>query len=85
MPNTQQPRDNQTSTQYAEPLHSVKVRSDRERKKFFLDLNENDRGIFLRIKEVSDNGRQNFIMVPADTIEAFTLAVQEILNEFDKQ
>lgn len=86
MANTQQPRNgnrNNQQREYREPIHSVKVFADAERKKFFLDLNENDRGVVLRIKEASDNGRFNFIMVPGESINDLIAALEEISAAYD--
>lgn len=49
-------------------LHSEKVSV--ERKLFFFDLKENQRGRFLRITE-DVNGRRNAIVVPAAGLEDF--------------
>ena len=54
-----------------------------ERKVFFLDLKENERGRFLRITE-DVNGRRDTIILPSTGIEDFIQALQNILD-FDKQ
>jgi hypothetical protein len=87
MPNTQQPRHDNTNDRQdkPEPIATEKVRCESERKKFFLDLNENRRGIVLRIKEASDNGRHNFIMIPGEAIADFCVAMDRILEAYEQQ
>lgn len=58
-------------------LHSEKVVS--ERKIFFLDLKENDRGRFIKITE-DVRGRRDTIMLPIETALDFTEALQRILD-----
>jgi len=58
-----------------EPLHTEKVFADR--KIFFLDLKENDRGRFVKITE-DVRGRRDTIMVPADILDEFVEALQSV-------
>ena len=62
------------------PLHSEKLVSDR--KIFFLDLKENDRGRFIKITE-DVRGRRDTIMLPIELLEDFTDALHRI-NEADR-
>jgi hypothetical protein len=50
-----------------------------ERKRFHVELRENDRGKFLRITEET-HGRRNTIMVPTTGVEDFTAAIGEVLS-----
>lgn len=57
------------------PLHTEKIVT--ERKTFFLDLKENDRGRFVRITE-DVRGRRDTIMVPMEVLEEFIDALDDI-------
>lgn len=57
------------------PIHTEKVITDR--KIFFLDLKENDRGLFVKITE-DVRGRRDTIMVPIEVLEEFIDALDEI-------
>lgn len=57
------------------PIHTEKVVTDR--KIFFLDLKENDRGLFVKITE-DVRGRRDTIMVPIEVLEEFIDALDEI-------
>ena len=59
------------------PLHSEKIVGDR--KIFFLDLKENDRGRFIKITE-DVRGRRDTIMLPMEQAEEFADALQRILS-----
>lgn len=59
------------------PLHSEKIVG--ERKTFYLDLKENDRGRFIKITE-DVRGRRDTIMLPIETAEEFLDALQRILQ-----
>ena len=59
------------------PLHSEKIITDR--KIFFLDLKENDRGRVIKITE-DVRGRRDTIMVPLEAAEEFLDALQRILE-----
>lgn len=59
------------------PLHSEKIVG--ERKIFFLDLKENDRGRFIKITE-DVRGRRDTIMLPMETAEEFLGALQRTLQ-----
>ena len=49
-----------------------------ERKHFYVELRENDRGKFLRITEEA-HGRRNSIIVPSTGIDDFTATISEVL------
>ncbi len=57
------------------PLHTEKIVTDR--KVFFLDLKENDRGRFVKITE-DVRGRRDTIMVPIESLDDFIEALQQI-------
>lgn len=50
-----------------------------ERKHFYLEFRENDRGRFLRITEEA-HGRRNTIIIPSTGIDDFGNALDEVLN-----
>lgn len=50
-----------------------------ERKQFYFDLKENDRGRFLKITE-DVNGRRDTIILPSTGIKDFARALNEILE-----
>jgi hypothetical protein len=54
-----------------------------ERKIFFLDLKENQRGRFLKITE-DVGGRRDTIMLPAEAFKDFLEAMQRLV-EFEEQ
>jgi hypothetical protein len=60
-----------------EPLASEKVEVDR--KVFFLDLKENERGRFLKITE-DVSGRRDTIMLPASGFQDFIDALTRIVE-----
>ena len=49
-----------------------------ERKHFYVEFRENDRGKFLRITEEA-HGRRNTIIVPSTGLEEFTAAIGDVL------
>ena len=57
------------------PIHTEKVIADR--KIFFMDLKENDRGQFVKITE-DVRGRRDTIMVPAEILDEFITALQQV-------
>lgn len=59
------------------PLHSEKIMG--ERKTFFLDLKENDRGRFIKITE-DVRGRRDTIMLPMEHAAEFIEALQNIMQ-----
>ena len=61
----------------APPLHTEKLVSDR--KIFFLDLKENDRGRFVKITE-DVRGRRDTIMLPIEVADDFLQALQRCLQ-----
>ena len=50
-----------------------------ERKHFYVELRENDRGKFLRITEEA-HGRRNSIIVPSTGVDDFTAIIAEVLT-----
>ena len=56
-------------------LHTEKVVT--ERKIFFLDLKENDRGRFVKITE-DVRGRRDTIMLPIESLDEFIEALQGV-------
>ena len=62
-------------------LASEKIQVDR--KLFFLDLKENQRGRFLKITE-DVSGRRDTIMLPASGLQSFIEALHRIV-EFEQQ
>jgi hypothetical protein len=63
-----------------EPLHTEKIVTDR--KVFFLDLKENDRGRFVKITE-DVRGRRDTIMVPEEVLDDFIDALHDIADVND--
>ncbi len=57
------------------PIHTEKVIT--ERKIFFLDLKENERGQFVKITE-DVRGRRDTIMVPVEVLDDFINALEDI-------
>lgn len=49
-----------------------------ERKHFYIEFRENDRGKFLRITEEA-HGRRNTVIVPSTGLEEFTAAIDDVL------
>jgi PurA ssDNA and RNA-binding protein len=66
-----------SATRIDEPIASEKIQIDR--KVFFLDLKENQRGRFLKITE-DVGGRRDTIMLPAAAFEDFLAAMSRIVN-----
>jgi hypothetical protein len=66
-----------TSQRTEEPLASEKIQVDR--KVFFLDLKENQRGRFLKITE-DVSGRRDTIMLPASGFQEFVEALSRIVE-----
>ena len=73
----QTPGENSTS----DPLASEKITIDR--KVFFLDLKENNRGRFLKITE-DVGGRRDTIMLPAEAFRDFAEAFARLV-EFERK
>jgi hypothetical protein len=63
------------------PIHTEKIFADR--KIFFLDLKENDRGRFVKITE-DVRGRRDTIMLPTEFLDEFIEALQQI-READQE
>jgi hypothetical protein len=60
-----------------DPLASERIQVDR--KVFFLDLKENQRGRFLKITE-DVSGRRDTVMLPASALQEFVEALTRILD-----
>jgi len=60
-----------------EELHSRKIQV--ERKLFFLDMKENQRGKFLKITE-DVNGRRDTIIIPASGLPEILEAIDDMLD-----
>lgn len=54
-----------------------------ERKHFYVEMRENDRGKFLRITEEA-HGRRNTIIVPSTGVEDFNAAIAEVLTTSER-
>lgn len=54
-----------------------------ERKHFYVEFRENDRGKFLRITEEA-HGRRNTIIVPSTGLEEFSAAIEDVLATSDR-
>lgn len=50
-----------------------------ERKHFYIEFRENERGRFLRITEEA-HGRRNTIIVPSTGLEEFSVTLNEVLG-----
>jgi hypothetical protein len=70
-----------TSHRSDDPLASEKIQVDR--KVFFLDLKENQRGRFLKITE-DVSGRRDTIMLPASGFRDFVDALSRIVDLEEK-
>jgi PurA ssDNA and RNA-binding protein len=55
-----------------------------ERKHFYVEFRENERGRFLRITEEA-HGRRNTIIVPSTGIDEFTAAIDEVIESAERQ
>jgi hypothetical protein len=64
--------------QHQPPLYSEKIISDR--KIFFLDLKENNRGKFVKITE-DVKGRRDTIMIPIEALAEFYDALGRVVDE----
>ena len=64
------------------PLHTEKIFADR--KIFFLDLKENDRGRFVKITE-DVRGRRDTIMVPAEILDDFIEALKNVQDAAENE
>ncbi len=65
-----------------ERMHTAPIASEKivhERKIFFLDLKENQRGRFLKITE-DVGGRRDTIMLPAEAFKDFTEALERLIE-----
>jgi hypothetical protein len=73
------PTDHEGAPQRAphQPLYSEKVFSDR--KIFFMDLKENDRGRFVKITE-DVRGRRDTIMLPVEALDEFLEALNRVAD-----
>jgi len=50
-----------------------------ERKHFFIELRENERGRFLRITEEA-HGRRNTVIIPSTGLDEFETMLDEVLS-----
>lgn len=50
-----------------------------ERKHFFIEMRENDRGRFLRITEEA-HGRRNCVIIPSTGLEEFARRFEEVVG-----
>ena len=69
--------DNPGERMQSAPIASEKIVN--ERKIFFLDLKENQRGRFLKITE-DVGGRRDTIMLPADAFKDFVEALERLIE-----
>lgn len=68
---------NNPDRMHSEPIASEKIMIDR--KIFFLDLKENQRGRFLKITE-DLGGRRDTIMLPAGAFKDFAEALERLIE-----
>jgi hypothetical protein len=61
----------------ANVIKSLKLAT--ERKQFYLDLKENERGLYLKITE-DVHGRRDTILVPVEILEDLREALSEIIE-----
>jgi hypothetical protein len=54
-----------------------------ERKHFYVEFRENERGRFLRITEEA-HGRRNTIIVPSTGVDEFTAAIDEVIESAER-
>lgn len=74
--------ENTDSTyQHHQPLLTEKIITDR--KIFFIDLKENNRGRFLKITE-DVRGRRDTIMLPIEHLDDFVEALKRV-QDFDRE
>jgi hypothetical protein len=69
------PNNNQARLVESDLLHTEKILSDR--KTFFLDLKQNNRGMVVKITE-DVGGNRDTIMVPAEILGDFIAALSDI-------
>ncbi len=65
-----------------ELLHTEKILADR--KTFYLDLRQNQRGLVVKITE-EVSGHRDTVMVPADILDDFIAALNDIKATVDEQ
>ncbi len=53
-----------------------------ERKRFYLEYRQNDRGKFLRITE-EGSGKRNCVIIPSSGIDDFQDALDDLLDEVE--
>ncbi len=53
-----------------------------ERKHFFIELRENERGQFLRITEEA-HGRRNTVIIPSTGLDEFNQALQQVITKLE--
>ena len=76
-PREEHMHDNSAPRMPSEPIATEKVTIDR--KVFFLDLKENQRGRFLKITE-DVGGRRDTVMIPAGVFQDFLEAVTRLVD-----
>jgi hypothetical protein len=54
-----------------------------ERKHFYVEFRENERGRFLRITEEA-HGRRNTIIVPSTGVDEFTAAIGDVIENAER-
>ena len=70
--------DYQNQSTQNPPLYTEKIVSDR--KIFFLDLKENNRGRFVKITE-DVRGRRDTIILPIEALDEFAEAIDRVAQE----
>jgi hypothetical protein len=73
----QQPQQHGGGGGHNQPLYTEKIFSDR--KIFFMDLKENDRGRFVKITE-DVRGRRDTIMLPVEALGEFLDALNRVAD-----
>jgi len=72
-----EPQSYQGGGAHSQPLYTEKIFSDR--KIFFMDLKQNDRGRFVKITE-DVRGRRDTIMVPVEALGDFLDALNRVAD-----
>jgi len=74
------PNDRHPATLRPDMDHIIEAKEVQiERKHFYVEFRENDRGRFLRITEEA-HGRRNTIIVPSTGTNEFTAAIEDVLG-----
>lgn len=64
-------------SQFPDALRSIKL--SRENKRYFMDLKENNRGVFLKIAQQGFTGQRSQIAIPGEGIAEFNKALSELV------